>query len=316
MKGVLVCVHEYKDKASDAEKEIIQYVIDEPEKVSLMNSYQLAHITFTSPATVVRLCKKIGFSGYKDFQKSLIMELAVRKENDREWDKDLQREDSLEKIITKVTYKNMLSIEKTGKLIDEKVLSDCLDLLENCRNIAFFGLGSSLLVARDAYLKFLRLNKSCYISDEWHTQLLYAKSLTKNDIAIMISYSGITEEMLICADAVKKKGVPLITITRMVESKLTHMADYKLYVPSSEVLMRSGAMSSRISQLNVIDILYTAYINRHYDENKKQAHQTYIPKQIEDNEQEDLIDAKGTTRRFKYREDEFGFKGNGSDECG
>lgn len=47
---------------------------------------------------------------------------------------------------------------------------------------------------------------------------------------------------------------------------------------STEMILRSGAMSSRISQLNIIDILYTAYINRNYDACVKKFADNYIEK--------------------------------------
>lgn len=267
MKNVLVRFREYESRASSAERGIVRFVLRHPEKVLEYNAHQLAEAAFSSPSTVVRLCKKTGFSGYREMQRALIMDLSAKQEKDSQIQEDIQREDSLEQIIAKVTYKNMDSLETTGKL------------LEQCRSIALFGLGSSLLVARDACQKFLRVGKTCLVSDDWHMQLLYAKNLTKADAAIAISYSGMTKEVLECAAQVKQREVPLIAITRFADSGLVRMADYNLYVAASEVLVRSGAMSSRISQLNVIDILYTAYINRHFDEYVRQAKNTYIEKE-------------------------------------
>lgn len=278
MKNVMVRFREYEERASSAERGIVRFVLRHPEKILEYNSHELAEAAFSSPSTVVRLCKKIGFSGYRELQKALLMELAVKQKKDNEIQADIQREDSLEQIITKVTYKNMDSLETTGKLLDERTLKECVDLLEQSENIALFGLGSSLLVARDAYQKFLRINKPCFVCDDWHMQLLYAKNLTQDDVAIAVSYSGMTREVLECAAEVKQRGVPLIAITRFADSKLARMADYNLYVAASELLVRSGAMASRISQLNVIDILYTAYINRHFDEYVMKAKKTYIEK--------------------------------------
>lgn len=276
MKSVLVRFQEYEAKASNAEKAVVRYVQDYPEQAAASSASQLAAACFSSAATVIRLCKKLDFSGYKEFQKALIAELAIRKEN--EVDEDIQKEDTLENIITKVTYKNIESLDRTRKLLDEESLQHCVDLLEKCECIALFGMGSSYLVARDAYMKFLRVNKICYQGEDWHLQLLHAKNLSKKDLAIVISYSGLTEEMLICARTAKERGAAVIAITRFAESELARIADYNLYVAASEFLVRSGAMSSRISQLNVVDILYTAYLNRHYEELAPQVKKTYMPK--------------------------------------
>ncbi|WP_276870563.1 MurR/RpiR family transcriptional regulator [Allofournierella massiliensis] len=281
MKNVIVRFREYEPHASSAERGIVQLVLKAPEKILEYNSHQLAEAAFSSPATVVRLCKKIGFSGYKAMQQALIRDLSAKQKKEEQIQADIQRDDSLEQIIAKVTYKNIDSLETTGKLLDEATICQCVDLLEDCTNIALFGLGSSLLVARDACQKFLRVNKTCLVADDWHMQLLYAKNLTEQDVAIAISYSGMTKEILECANEAKRKGTPLIAITRFADSSLVRLADYNLYVAASEVLVRSGAMSSRISQLNVVDILYTAYINRHFDEHVLQAQKTYMQKENE-----------------------------------
>lgn len=280
MKSVLVRFQEYEAKASNAERAAVRFVLEQPEEAAACNVHQLAAASFSSPATVIRLCKKMGFSGYREFQKSLNAELAVRKDN--EVQEDIQKEDSLEKIITKVTYKNIASLEKTRKLLDEEVLQQCVDRLEKCSCIALFGMGSSYLVARDACMKFLRINKLCYLGEDWHLQLLHAKNLSKNDVAVIISYSGLTEEMITCAKTAKSRGATIIAITRFADSKLSRIADFNLYVAASEFLVRSGAMSSRISQLNVVDILYTAYLNQHYEETTIQVKKTYMPKEQND----------------------------------
>jgi RpiR family murPQ operon transcriptional repressor len=282
MKSVLVRLQEYAGHASGAEKGVIQYLLREPENAVKCNVHQLAKISFSSPSTIIRLCRKLGFQGYKDFHKSLIYEVALRKSANEEKKKEIEKEDSLETIVEKVTYKNISSLENTRKLIDIQTLEACVDLICNCKTICLFGIGSSLLVAKDAYLKFLRINKPCLISEDWHAQLLQARNITHEDLAIAISYSGLTEEVLKCVNTVKQKGTPVIAITRFEDTPLSRLADYNLSVAATEFIFRSGAMSSRIGQLNIIDILYTAYINRQYESSVTQFQRTHIDKPYND----------------------------------
>ncbi|WP_432765254.1 MurR/RpiR family transcriptional regulator, partial [Hungatella effluvii] len=76
----------------------------------------------------------------------------------------------------------------------------------------------------------------------------------------------------------KKHKVPVIAITRFAESDLSVMADYKLWVASSEYLVRSAAMTSRLAQLHVIDILYSAYIKLDYENNIERIEKTQMKK--------------------------------------
>ena len=278
MKNVLVKLQEYIMDAPTAEKDLVNFLLSNPEEAIGCSVKSLAQRTYCSPSTVMRLCWKMGFSGYKELQKSLIQDVAIEKENAMGKMEELNKGDTLEQIVEKVTYKNMISLDNTRKLVDIDILGKCIDLLIQCDTMYLFGIGSSLLVARDAYLKFLRINKACCISDDWHAQLLQARNIKSNDLAIIISYSGFTEEMLTCARNIKKNQAPIIAITRSDESPLAKLSDLNLCVASSEVRIRTGAMSSRISQLNIIDILYVAYINRNYDESFSQLKRTYIKK--------------------------------------
>ena len=153
-----------------------------------------------------------------------------------------------------------------------------MDLVRSCKTVLLFGMGASLCAAKDAYLKFLRLNKPCVINEDWHSQFLQARNATPDDLGIAISYSGETVEVIECMKAMRENGTPIIAITRCVASPVAQLADYKLYTTANESTFRSGAMSSRISQLNIIDILYTAFANREYEYCLEQLSKTHIRK--------------------------------------
>lgn len=279
MKSVLVRLEEYLPRASEAEKGAVKLLLQSPESVVDLSIQQFANRTFTSASTIIRLCRRIGFDGYKEFHKALLYELAVRKEANDEQIRKIEREDTLEAIVQKVTYRNILSLENTKKLLNLETLRECVELIDRADNLILFGMGASMLVARDTCLKFVRVNKSCYFGDDWHLQLLYAKNSTERDVAIAISYSGVTRETLACVETVKKNGTPVIAITRFEPSKLVKLADYSLYVATIELFSRIGAMSSRMAQSNIIDILYSAYVNKNYDENVTKIIQTQFSKQ-------------------------------------
>ena len=140
-------------------------------------------------------------------------------------------------------------------------------------------MGASLLVARDLQLKLMRLNISCNLSDDYHSQLLYAKNMGREDLAIVVSYSGLTREAIECAWIAKANGAKVVSITRGgTDSELIRRSDYVLGIAETEHIMRSGAMSSRIAQLNVVDALFAAYVNRNYEKSVKRFSTNYIGK--------------------------------------
>lgn len=278
MKSVLVRLREYQTQMTAAESEVVQYLLRCPEEAMELSVHELAERSFSSSATIVRMCRRLGFDGYKELRRSLQYELAVRKRSEKERRDEISREDSLEEMVDKITYKNIVSLEETKNLVDIPVLQQCVDLLCSARVIYLFGIGSSLCVARDAYLKFLRLGKPCVLNDDWHSQLLQARNMSAGDVGLFISYSGQTVEMIECARNLKENGAKMIAITRFATSELAEFSDYNLYVAAHESLFRNGAMSSRISQLNMIDILYTAFANTDFEQSMKRFCITHIQK--------------------------------------
>ena len=143
----------------------------------------------------------------------------------------------------------------------------------------FFGIGSSYCVGEDMYLKLLRINHPCQLSEDLHSQRVMAKNSTEDDVALIFSYSGETKEMIESLKLCKENNTPTIAITKYAKTPISNNADYVLYVSAAEPLFRKGAIGSRIAQLNINDILYTGLVNREYDYSMKQLVSTHIEKE-------------------------------------
>ena len=278
MKNALLRLREASASLSAAEQQIARYITENPEEATLLTVRELAQRTFTSPSSVVRVCRSVGFDGYKELRRALVGELAALGDKGRHAEAELSPADSVRDIVDKVTHKNIQSLSDSQLLLSPEVVEQCVQLLDSCRCVLLFGLGSSLLVAHDTYLKLLRLDKPCVVNDDWHSQLLSARNATPADVGIAISYSGQTAEVIECMKALKANGVPTIAITRYSPSRVAELADYKLYIAANESLFRNGAMSSRIAQLNAVDILYTAYASLHYEDTLRALTRTHVYK--------------------------------------
>lgn len=283
MKNLLSSLPIYLQQATEAEREIIQFWLENLETSSRFNIRELAAKTYTSPSSVIRLCQKLGYDGYKELRAALIYELAIRDRSGHHEIEDLDKEDSTEDIIEKITLRNIASLRSTTLNLNPKHLIKCVELIEKAEAVRLFGMGTSLLAAKDLNLKLTRINKLCLSHDDWHAQLLMAKNIMAKDIAIVFSYSGMTKEMIECTQYIKERGAKLISVCGFPNSTIAKMADYNLNAVTNEHIFRSGAMSSRIAQLNVVDILFNIYLNRNYEISLKQVTRTHIQKEDEKN---------------------------------
>ena len=278
MSSALIRLRERSAQFSSTERGVAERILAEPRLVVDLSVHELAQKTFSSPSTIVRMCAHTGYSGYKEFRRDVTYELARREQDLRGRKQEIQHSDSLEQIIDKITDANILSLEETRELMDVEVLRSSVEVIRRSRVIYLFGMGASLCAAKDAYLKFLRLNKLCIINEDWHSQLVQSFNATAADAALVFSYSGVTAEMVECMRNLKKNGTAIIAITRCVQTPVYELADYRLYTAANESLFRSGAMSSRMSQLNVVDILFTAFANSDYAHSLEQLSKTHITK--------------------------------------
>lgn len=278
MKSVLIRINQYSPQASGAERGALEYIKNHPDDISQMSVKELASVSYSSTSTIVRMCRKLGFEGYRDLQKSLLYEMAVRKESKAKNESQVERSGGLLQNIEKITYRNIASLEDSLKILEEKSLEKAVELIEKSETVMLFGMGASQLVAQDACLKFMRIAKPCVCFADAHSQLVLARNAKPSDVAIIISYSGCTEEMIKCAAELRAQGTPIVAITRFDHSPLVQLSTCCLYVVATEDLFRSGAMSSRVSQLNVIDILYTAFFERDYEKNLAQLEHSQIRK--------------------------------------
>ena len=157
MSNALLRLRESSHNFSSTEKEIARIILDNPQLVVDLSVHALAKHTFSSASTIVRLCNHIGYSGYKEFRWAVTYELAQREQTRKIEQKEIARSDSLEEIIEKITYLNIISLEETSSLMDVNVLRQCVERIKKARVVYLFGMGASLVAAKDAYLKFLRL---------------------------------------------------------------------------------------------------------------------------------------------------------------
>ncbi|WP_347861515.1 MurR/RpiR family transcriptional regulator [Salimicrobium sp. PL1-032A] len=265
MNGVLYRVRESVGSVKQAEKVVAQYIIQHPEEIVSMSVQQLAVNCYSSPATVLRYCKSIGYEGFKDFKLKLAGDLSITRLHDLE-EEPLERKASLENIMSVTTNNNIQSLYDSLQLLDEEELTKAIQLLVGAGKIDLYGVGSSYLIASDAVQKFMRINKVCTAYSDFHMQRVSAVNLGASDVAVAISYSGETKQIIECIEVAKSQGAKVIAITKYAENALSSLADAVLFVAAKEDEFRSAAMTSRMAILNVIDILYTACAHEEYDE--------------------------------------------------
>jgi len=172
---------------------------------------------------------------------------------------------SMEALIDGIRQNSVRAIKDTADLLDPSSLEDAARAILNAKSVRIFGTGASGIVGEDLHSKLIRINKNSFFSTDHHNQLTYAANMTPEDVAVLISMSGKTKEILEVLALAKQSQTPTIALTKFSKTPLALNADTVLYLSAPEITVRSGAMSSRLAQLMVIDALFTAAAHMDYD---------------------------------------------------
>ena len=253
--NLLQSIRQNYESFTEREKRIADYLLNDNNDIIEMSAKEIGDATNTSAPTVVRFSKKLGFSSLNEMKIKLSISLSNSK-NKEEFEY-LDRDLSTKSIISGVKQSIHTIIDETVNLISECELDNAIDLLSKAKNIYVFSVGVSNLVGLDLYYKMSRINKRCIAHSDTHLQITSSALMEEGDVAVAISYSGDTKEVILCAENAKKNNIPLIVITKAsINNSLEEYSDVTLHVPFVEKSLREGAMTSRISQLAIIDMLF------------------------------------------------------------
>ena len=234
-----------------AERKIADWIAENPGKIISLSIVELAEQCKCSEATIVRFSKKIGLEGYQDLKISLASEYRTTVST------TISASDSAGEMVDKVCNEIYCSLELTKKSLDPAALSAvAADTICKAGKIALFGLGNSASVARDASHKFIRAGLNALAYADNHMQMIAASHLSEGDVAIGVSHSGSSKDIVDALKTARDHGAKTVAITNVGRSPIDKVADVVLHTSSSETAYSILALNSRIAQLAIVDTLY------------------------------------------------------------
>ncbi len=262
--GGLMILREMKDQLPPSERKIAEYILEEPEKAIQMTAVGIGEASQTSGAAVIRLCKSLNLGGLQELKLRVAGDLNRKV---TELNRDIEKNENFDSIIQKITQLSMSTLRETEEIINLAELEKAVEKILHAKSIHFFGVGASGIAAVDAQQKFTRINKHSTAYSDVHMATTVIANSDKDDVVVGISFSGETFEVKKVMELAKANGVPTISITSFGKSPVANLADIKLHTsPSKEATFRSGATSSRMAQLHVIDILFMCTASKMYDQ--------------------------------------------------
>ncbi|HEX5597532.1 MAG TPA: MurR/RpiR family transcriptional regulator [Micromonosporaceae bacterium] len=267
VENVLVRVRAGLPEFTGALRRVAEQVLNDPAGAARATIVELAERSGTSPATVTRFCRAMGFSGYSDLRLGIVAETGSTRSAG--WTVDIGREiqpdDPLDRVLQQIMAADNRAMQDTAALLDLHQVERAADAIAGARRINIFGASGSALVGEEMQFSLHRIGVAAWAWADVHNALASAALQHPGDVALGISHTGQTRETIEVLAEAGSSGATTIALTSFPRSPLAETADIVLVTASQATTFRPDALSARHPQLVVLDLLYVAVAQRTYE---------------------------------------------------
>lgn len=249
---VLDAIRRYYSDMSQAEKKAADYIAGHLREIIDMSLAELAKKSGTSDATVIRMCRHIGYSGFYQLKIGIASFMTEPEENFFWQEKERRPEDVID-------FFNSVArnIEKIPKNISMSVLTECIDAIAGADTVYILAWGNTGAIASDFAHRLTRIGIRSFVSDVPEYAMRSLGLCSDKDVLIGISHSGETIHVIQALTLAKELKVKTILITDTEDSNAAKIADKVLFTNMKEQPFGDLGGASHVSELLVIDaILY------------------------------------------------------------
>lgn len=253
-----------KEQFTYTENKIIEYIIKNRDELNSLTINELAKVTFSSNAAVIRLSMKLGFDGFRDFRTQLLKEMESEKyiTNTIDFTLPFYEKESSEQIINNIAslYKESIDIITSG--IEPKEIEKIVECINSCRRLFIFAYGDTRITAMNFINKMIKINKYPILATENYEEDVMCSNAEKDDCVLFISYSCTKNLKTEWIKTLQKKKCSMITITSNEESRFFLESDYKILIPDREHDNKIATFYSQLAFQYILSIIYSLIYNK------------------------------------------------------
>ncbi|HEY2794109.1 MAG TPA: MurR/RpiR family transcriptional regulator [Micromonosporaceae bacterium] len=272
---ILVQIRALMPSLAPSERRVAEAALADPGAVAALTIGQLAEQCATSETTVIRFCRAIGLRGYPDLRIGLAS--AAGTASGAGWSgvgSDIGAGDALADVVRKLGFADARAVEDTVAQLDLDVLRKVIDAIVAANHIDLYGVGASAFIAFDLEQKLHRIGRPVHAWPDPQIALTSAALRKRKDVAIGVSHTGTTVDVVASLGEARSNGAVTVAITNFSRSPIAEVADLVLTTAVRETTFRSGAMASRIAALAVVDCIFVGVAQRDYTETLRALERT------------------------------------------
>ncbi|MGM0124992.1 hypothetical protein IGI37_002386 [Enterococcus sp. AZ194] len=255
---------------SSSEQQVVDYLLTHTEGLHEQTIKEIANQVYTHPSTLIRIAKKMGYTGWKELKEAYIEEITYLTSHFSSIDANFpfDQSDGVMSIASKIGTLQKMTIDDTLSLLHHDDLQKAKQYLLRAETIKVFGGNANTLISQDFALKMSRLGKSASVSTTFGEGLYETYNLPENSCAILISYTGENRYMLEILAVLKERKIPVIALTSIGTNQLAEKSDCVLRMTTRERLYsKIGSFTINNSICYLLDVLYSCVFGEHYRKN-------------------------------------------------
>jgi DNA-binding MurR/RpiR family transcriptional regulator len=201
----------------DAERRVAEHLLAHPTEAGYDSVGRLAERAGASPATVVRLSRRLGYAGYA------ALKLAIAHEAGRadQFGYGRARPSSTAALHERVMADDAHSIRGGAQAMDAAAFDETCAAIAGAPHVMFAGVGASAALAALATFRFAALGVRVTSAMDALVQHLHADTLRAGDVCVAISHTGESRDTIEVARAASQTGAITIGVTSSAGSPLT-----------------------------------------------------------------------------------------------
>ena len=241
------------NRLSYSEKIFADYVLANKCKVVYMSIKELADTMGIASSTIIAATKKLGYSGLKEFKISLASEPTNSTDHMVVPSSQMQQGPN---IFKEVVYSNISALEETFNTLSYSLIEQAASLLLSAGTIHIYGIGTSAILAREAYDFLFRLCLNCILYDDPYYQQISIATQKENDVTLIITQSGVNRNILIIAEKIHNSSHKVIGISNYRGTPFSKYCDVLLAALPSISNIHDNHFSFRIPILCILETLF------------------------------------------------------------
>ena len=191
--NLLLTIRGLLPSLNEQEQKVGQYVLDHPYEVIHLAMTELAERCGVGDTTIFRFCRRVRTEGYQDFKICLAQELTPVSPPIYA---AVEAGDTMAEAARKVIAGDMKSLEDTLRVLDLEALERAAEVLLAARRVDIYGSGGGAIAALELQYKLMRVGVRAVPHTDTEMQVISATLLTPADLAVAVSHSGVSQDLL------------------------------------------------------------------------------------------------------------------------